>query len=365
MSINNIFNSNRLKLLPIFLFLAFVWTPVNTVNAEESLQVKAKGNCLWVVDTGKNNIYLLGSIHVLKRDSFPLHAEIEKAYDNCKTIVLETNLDAMNSPALQAKMLTLGLYPDGQMLQKNVSGQTYTLLNNKLIEAGLSVGQFDGFKPWLCALTLAAMELQRLGFDPNHGMDKYFFDRAKKDGKEMVFLETAEYQLNLFAKMSKREQESMLRQTLKDLELVETMASDMVHSWETGDVDKLDSIIKMSFKEYPDIYSRLFVKRNKEWVQKIESLTEGNQNVLVIVGVGHLVGTQSLLELLKEEMAGWHLKQQSEDGRREGQEVFDGTASVFDLLQKATWVTKPNRVRLQYWAYRKSESKSGSILRRK
>ena len=100
--------------------------------------------------------------------------------------------------------------------------------------------------------------------------------------------------------MGKAEQESFLRQALKDLEIIETMASEMVSSWKIGDVDKLDSIIKLSFKEHPDIYNRFIIQRNKRWISRIEDLMRQDENVLVIVGAGHLVGTENILELLKK-----------------------------------------------------------------
>lgn len=300
MGINHIFMRNRRRSLPVFIFLAFVCTIVNIVYAQESFEVKTKKSFLWSVKTNENAVYLLGSLHLLKSDSYPLAEEIEIAYADCKKIVFETDLDGMNDPALQAKMMTLGLYLDGQTLEQNLSEQTYKLLKGKMAAAGLTMAQFDRFKPWFCALTLTAIELQRLGFDLSYGIDRHFFDKAKKDGKEIMFLEPVEYQLDLFANMGKREQESFLSQTLEDLDVIGKMACDIVNSWKTGDVDKLNSIMKISFKEHPDIHNRLVIQRNRKWISQIEDLIRQNDNVLVIVGAGHLVGTESILDLLKQ-----------------------------------------------------------------
>jgi uncharacterized protein YbaP (TraB family) len=251
------------------------------------------------METKKNTIFLLGSVHVLKSDAYPLAPEIERAYEESKKIVLETDLDEAKDPAMQAKMMTLGLYLDGQTLKDNISEDTYKLLEEKVVAAGLPMASFDRFRPWLCALTLTIMELQKLGFDPTYGVDTHFFNKAKKAGKEIIPLESTEYQLNLFAKMFEDEQESFLRQTLEELEVTETMATDMVNAWETGDVKKMDSIMKMTFKEHPDIYDRFVVARNKNWISKIENLINQNDNALVIVGAGHLVGNKNLLDLLR------------------------------------------------------------------
>jgi uncharacterized protein YbaP (TraB family) len=196
-------------------------------------------------------------------------------------------------------MMTHGLYVDGQTLKENVSKETYKMLEEKVVAAGIPMASFDRFKPWFCALTLSVMEFQKLGFLPTYGVDTYFFTKAKKAGKEIIPLESTEFQLNLFAEMVELQQESFLRQTLEEIEVIATMASDMVDAWTAGDLDKMDSIMKMSFKEHPDIYDRFVVERNKKWISKIEHLINQDGNAMVIVGAGHLVGTKNLLDLLR------------------------------------------------------------------
>jgi len=279
----------------LFLFVC-LWTFLNPGYAP----AKAKNNLLWSFETGKNTIYLLGSLHVLRGDSFPLSKEIEEAYSDCTKVVFETNPEGVNDPAFQAQVMAQGLYAEGQTLKRNVSQQTYRLLEKKAHAVGLPVAQFDRFKPWVCALIVTSMELQRLGFDPRHGIDAHFFQRAKGDGKEIIALESAEYQLGLFTKMGKTEQESFLRQTLKDLELIETMASEMVDAWRTGDGDRLSSIIRANLEEHPDMYKRFITQRNVKWASQIENLMRQDDTVLVIIGAGHLVGAESIVELLRK-----------------------------------------------------------------
>jgi uncharacterized protein YbaP (TraB family) len=100
--------------------------------------------------------------------------------------------------------------------------------------------------------------------------------------------------------MGPREQESFLKQTMEDLAVIESMVSDMVNSWQTGDVNALGSILNMSFNEHRDMYDRLMVQRNKKWASRIEELLNQDGNVLVIVGAGHLVGDENLLQLLRK-----------------------------------------------------------------
>jgi uncharacterized protein YbaP (TraB family) len=232
---------------------------------------------------------------------------IEKAYATSQKIIFETDIAAMQGPVIQTAMLERGLYPEGQTLHQNLDGSTRRSLQNKFSELGLPLEHFAKFKPWVVALTLASLELQRLGFDPNYGIDVYFFHKAMKDGKEIAFLETAEYQLNLLAKMDEQDQRSFLNQTLRDLKLASQLANDMVSYWKTGDADSLHALLFKSFKDYPNIHDRLLIQRNRKWVLEIENLIRENKNVLLIVGVGHLVGPDGVLDLLRKK--GHKLKQ--------------------------------------------------------
>jgi hypothetical protein len=221
--------------------------------------------------------------------------------------VFETDIAALQEPAMQAKMLQLGLYPEGQNLIQDIDGRTQQLLQRKMSELGLPLEQFVRFKPWFLAVTLATLELQRLGFNPNYGLDLHFFNRSRTDAKEIGFLEPAEFQLNLLGNMVKKDQIAFLNQTLKDLEIVNQLAADLVKFWKAGNANGLHELLFRSFKDYPDIHDRLLIRRNKKWVEEIEGIMQENKNVLFVVGAGHLVGPRSVVDLLKKK--GYKVKQ--------------------------------------------------------
>jgi uncharacterized protein YbaP (TraB family) len=49
----------------------------------------------------------------------------------------------------------------------------------------------------------------------------------------------------------------------------------------------------------PALYESLLAARNRKWIPKIEALLNGDRNYLVIVGTGHLVGPDGVVELLR------------------------------------------------------------------
>jgi uncharacterized protein YbaP (TraB family) len=260
---------------------------------------EAKKSCLWEIKTERNSIYLLGSLHLMKKEAYPLSRKIENAYDNSEIIVFETDLDAMNEPDFQLKMLSAGMYQDGKTLNKNLPEKTYLLFKERLKELSLPAEQFGSLKPWFCATVISLSELKKRGFDPAFGIDNYFFSKAKQDRKKLLFFETRKFQLNLFTAMEELNQALFLEQTLKEIEIIETEFPKIVKYWEIGDTKNLALIINKSLMEYPAIYERFIINRNNNWLSMIESFLRQDKNVLIIVGTAHLVGREGIVELLK------------------------------------------------------------------
>ena len=281
----------------LLIFFLIIFSIVNTAHA---LTGSSGKHFLWTVEGRSNTVYIMGSIHVLKQNSYPLPRTIENSYDCCKTLVFETDVDTATSPEAQIKIMQLGLYPAGQTLSQNISSSTYSKLKSKLEQSGLAVAQFEQYKPWMVAQLLSGMEFIRLGYDPNIGIDRHFFNKAKRDGKELLFLESNEFQMNLMANLSDRNQDFFLKGVLKELDIIETMAEDMINAWKRGDTGKLESIISAGYSEHRDIYDRFIVKRNKTWITKIENFLRQHNDILVIVGSGHLTGKDGVIELLKK-----------------------------------------------------------------
>ena len=291
---------NKARLIYFCVILVFYCLVNSPAAAPDSEHSKSRRHFLWSVEGRKATVYLLGSIHLLKKDSYQLPAAIDTIFSCCNKIVFETDLDGMKKPEAQNKMMTLGMYPAGQTLEKNISEDTYTLLRESLQDSGIPIQRFEQFKPWFIAINLAGLELERMGFDPALGVDRQFFDRAKKDGKEMLYLETNEFQINLFGRLNRQKQEILLRQTLQELDIIETRFQEMIHAWRTGDYELFNSIISKSFHEYPYLYNRLFVRRNRNWVPEITKLMNQQGDALIIVGAGHLVGKDSVINLMKK-----------------------------------------------------------------
>jgi uncharacterized protein YbaP (TraB family) len=307
MAIHLCVKRKRLKTAGVILSLIFILLVSAGVTAQQNQPTAASKHCLWEVESPSNKVFLLGSLHVLKSDAYPLAKEINQAYSISSKVVFETDIGGMMDPAVQARMLSMGLYPEGESLLQNISGDTRSTLQKRMAELGLPLEQFARFKPWLLAVTLTTLELQRLGFSPAYGIDVHYYGRARSDKKKIDFFEPIEYQLDLLGNMSAENQNAFLGQTLKDLEVAAEMADDMMAYWQKGQSDKLYSLLFKSFEGYSEIEDRLLLQRNKDWLDKIESMLGEPENIFIVVGAGHLVGPQGVVALLKQK--GYKVKQ--------------------------------------------------------
>ena len=282
----------------VVLFLLCGWGARLAAQEQAPGEIQAGSHCLWRVQSGANAVYLVGSVHLLKAANYPLSPAIEKAFSESQRLVLELNLDDVN-PQVQGTMLAKGRLDPGTTLERIVAPKTYGLLQERAKEIGIPVQALDPFKPWVAALTLTTLKLKKLGYDPQHGVDQYFTRKAKQEGKEISGLETFEFQIDLFDHLSLPEQESLLLQTINELDVMEREFNNLVAAWDRGDTSALEKILLASFREFPEIYRRMVVDRNRAWVGEVEKMLARNEKAMVVVGAGHLVGKEGLVELLR------------------------------------------------------------------
>lgn len=262
---------------------------------------------LWKVSQGENSIYLLGSIHYLRKEHFPLRPSILDALDQSKRLVLEIDLDSLSPATTQRVTLEKALYGDGTTLAQNIDPDTYRLAAERASQLGLDIKVLSPMKPWFVALTMTAFKLRQLGLDAALGVDRQLAERAKRSGKPINGLETFEFQLDIFDRLSKREQEMMLRETVAELERLDHNIARIVQAWLDGDGAALEKLMLAGMREYPDLYQRLIVERNRRWLPEIEKIIAAG-GAMVVVGAGHLVGQDGVIELLKSR--GYTLEQQ-------------------------------------------------------
>lgn len=241
-------------------------------------------------------LYLLGSVHLLSQDAAALPPQVDTAFEHAKTVSLETSFDSIQMRA--AELMMRGRFSNGATLRSTLSPSAVPKVDSMLRSYGLTLDQVNGFKPWFVSMLLSQVAMQKMGFQAQYGVDMQVNTRAKAAGKPVLSLESAEFQLGLFDGLSAADQERMLvdetapAQDAKDLTTIRD-------AWALGDIAALDSLLNRRLDRAPGLRDALLTSRNRNWIPKLEQLIKGNDDALVVVGAGHLVGKDGVLQLLK------------------------------------------------------------------
>jgi uncharacterized protein YbaP (TraB family) len=254
---------------------------------------------MWKATSRQGVVYLVGSVHMLTKDYYPLAPVLDAAFKDSDLLVEEVDFAEMLSPNTQFSLLARGMLPAGQTLDTVVSPATLALVNARVGSLGMPLATLQQFKPWFLAMTLMAVEWQKAGFDAELGLDKHFYDRATVDGKAVQGLETTDYQVSRFDGMTKSQQDHFLAESLKDLDTETASVNKVADAWKAGDAPTVERFVLQDLKEDPEIYQRLLVERNRNWLPKLVALFARPGHAFVVVGAAHLVGPDGLLAMLK------------------------------------------------------------------
>ena len=279
-----------------------------TLSAAPAAQTGNK-SFLWKIE-GQNGAvaYLLGSMHVLTPEFYPLSPTIEKAFTASKMLVEEVDLDEMSDPVQMMGALAKAMLTDGRTLDQLVAPATFAEVKRRAEKAGLPLLAMQRMKPWLAAITLMAPTLQAAGFRAELGVDRHFFDRAKTAGLKTQALETLAYQLDRFDQLAPKLQEDMLKATLEDLDTQVANVGALAKAWAAGDAKGIEVLLLGAFHESPELYDRLLVERNRNWIATVESCLQQRSACFVVVGAAHLVGPHGVPTLLEKK--GYKVTQQ-------------------------------------------------------
>ncbi len=255
--------------------------------------------CVWVVDSPSGGrLFLCGTIHILREQDYPLAPAYEAAYMFSDKLVYELPPDESTSAELPKKMAQFGMYSADASLDENISPQTWEKVNAWAKKHGLKASDLNRYRPWYVSLMLTATEYAALGATPNLGVDTHFEKRAREEGKPGEGLETADFQIQLFAALTKKQQSDLLDQTMGEMDVVAREYERMIKAWRYG---RLDDLYKMLFAEadkYPDIVNLFLTARNIVWVDKLDLMLKKREKAMILVGAGHLAGPNGLIELM-------------------------------------------------------------------
>ncbi|MGO9953516.1 MAG: TraB/GumN family protein [Dissulfurispiraceae bacterium] len=265
---------------------------VHAVSASEKV-------FMWKIDSPKATVYILGTVHMMAKEMYPLDSRIESAFKKSDAYALEFNIDDVTKIQMDTMLSDIS-YRGDDTIRDHISTGTYKALQKKFSEYGLPFENMLKFRPWFLAITIETIEYQKLGLDPRYGIDKYLLQRAEGN-KSIIELESFDSQMDLFRNMQEKDQELFLMYTLND---IDTSAKDMdvlLKAWFEGDANTVEKLMFAPLRENRQllrIYEELFYERNLNMTDKIVKMLAQKGTYFVAVGAGHLVGSRGIIELL-------------------------------------------------------------------
>lgn len=266
---------------------------------------------LWEIKSDSTTAYLFGTVHVGRDDFYPLPQAVEKAYRGSQIVALE--IDSTDVQALNAAV-AVAIYQPPDKLDNHLSAALLERLKSAMTRIGVQYEQAQRMKPFMAMLMLTSAEYSKLGYDAAMGLDIHFADRAVKDGKRIVQLESAAAQFSMMDSLSSGLQEELLVVTLDEIESkqVASLVEEMVSAWMVSDLGRLQRVLteeerKLSPGRAREFHEKFLASRNAAMAQKIDSMLKERASMFIAVGAAHALGDDGLVELLKRK--GYRVRQ--------------------------------------------------------
>lgn len=254
---------------------------------------------VWKIEGNGNEFYVGGSIHILRDQDYPLPKAFDEAYNSADIITTELDMQEMNTPENGMKMQQALMYQDEKTLSTVLSETVYHKLDSVAKTLGMNLKMMDKFKPSMAIIALTFQSLQKLGVT-SEGVDAHYTKQAQKDEKPMLFLETFDEQLAFIESMGKGNEDEFVLYSIEDMKNNEAEFVHLIEDWKTGKQELMLKQLNDFQLNYPDIYKTLLVERNNNWMSRLEDYLKTPEVEFVIVGAMHLMGSEGVLNLLKE-----------------------------------------------------------------
>lgn len=257
---------------------------------------------LWEVVSPRTTVYLLGTIHVGTADLYPLPLAIEKAYDAATILAVEADISAMDSIAGAA---ATAMYRPPDNLERHVPAPLFRDVADVLRAYGLPAELGRAMKPHMLSMTLTMIEGSRAGLDPGLGIDLHLVQRAHRDGKRVLELESVAGQIAMLESMPEDVQVALLQAAIDGIR-DGTLGRDMMallEAWRSGDAGELERVAMRDLEEMPPhiadtLKQVLYDDRNATMADRVATFLDGPDVVLVAVGAGHMIGDDGIVARL-------------------------------------------------------------------
>ncbi len=279
----------------IYLLLGLSVFQIFTVIAQPTVEANS---LLWEISGNELNqkSYLFGTIHIIPEKDFFLTENMIERFNSCKVLALELDLDT--SFKSQIVLLAKIFLPNNKTLADYMDEKDYNQFSSYVMDSlKIKEKKFNKYirlKPFFSySLIITDLLGETLSYEQT------FSKMAKTNKMRTVGLETIEFQMSVIDKISIEDQVSVFLDNAQNgrYAMINEF-NEMLNLYKQQDLDGLYQMID-SDKSITNYEEEFIVKRNKNWIPKIEKLTRQNC-AFIAVGAGHLAGENGVINLLRQ-----------------------------------------------------------------
>ncbi|WP_166669476.1 TraB/GumN family protein [Paenisporosarcina antarctica] len=249
------------------------------------------------IQKDNQTVYLLGSIHIGDQSLYPLHNQIEAAFEEADYLAVEIDIADVNEIEVSKTMMEKGMYTDGTVLSSVVSEKVFNEAAGHLSSLGLNEVMLDQFQPWFVSMILSEVALEKTNLTGKDGIDLHFLNRAKEKNIPIISLESVESQIASISSAPKEEQIASLEDMLDTFDIYEEELTQLIRLWRSGNIEvfsQLRQINQGSEQLAMDERDLLMTGQIEEFLNADE-----RETYFIVVGSLHLAGKNSIVDLLE------------------------------------------------------------------
>lgn len=263
-----------------------------------------------ISDKNNTTIYLLGSIHAADDTIYPLNDTIMNSFNDSDYLAVEVDtLSLQNNFDLSLKLAEKMMYNDSTTIKNHIGDELYNKMVNFLKEKKSYSSLYDNYKPVFFESLFENLIIDDAMLKSESGIDTYFLSLASENNKKILEVESAEFQYNLLLNTPLELDKIMIEEYIDNYDLNVSQMKDLYELWKKGDKEQLENILINSEsqnvteeeKKLMENYNKsLIIDRNYGMANVLENYFEKKQNVFCVVGLGHVIGDEGIINLLQK-----------------------------------------------------------------
>ena len=279
-------------------------------KSETSSDTNSITPLIWeVTDAEGNKMYMMGTIHLGDDAIDHMPDYFESAFAKCDAVALECD---SSETSMDLDSIAQFMYTDGTTIKDHVSEEDYNNAVKILQDSGMFTKAYDYVKPFMWLSLAEVIAGQNVGLSADYGVDTMLETRGRKNNKEIIELEGADFQTEVIASLPDELQELMFHEMAQTDDYMTQLQNEMkeiYQNWKDGKeiTDNSDSSdtdeesLSEEDQKLVDEYNRIMLyDRNEGMADKAETYIKSDKLTFLAVGAAHFTGDKGIKKIMED-----------------------------------------------------------------